>query len=803
MCRRCFREYAGDIGFKKVSLNFFCKLSLFMNGEDIPSELSSCRQQQLILFTGLDIINNPTHAAVFSCFTHNRTSDRAPLRILMLSADHSIYTAKDSKAKPPKSPRGFIKISWLSKYVTEVPAVIVLFADLDWNHPSWNEKVTECESKVSSLRTSVGGRGTRICVVLLQRANSFADSDQIAPERAAKLCQSCQLPQKQLFVFPFVEQLHGYVIRLEAAFHELAQGFYQQLMKNIRARSTPNSFPNLIVRQQFKLAFISELWQDTHSALRHYKLGYQHCAECEVADSDLYELRQVAGLLNYKICQLSFMHSTALEAITQQRRHASLFFSASPGTYPSVELAKIEFALWKSKQCGIFADLFEYAISMGLAGVSTQNPGLYLQAAASYRSYANDQILALKFAKKDELSSVNYPQPDPLIPEKPLVFYGQRPWHVLLEEDSTADATTEKNAQIALEMRCAPEYSQNIHLLSAAMLHHRKYKCSRMYCYVMLLMANEYTASNLHDKALQLTSHVLWEKQLGGFNSAVATVLSKTLLSAYFLADVKEFISATIQMLNIHKYSCFANITSYLYNNMDLLRHGLSPLSPLPSLNMSESQLALYQQQWSRLISDRIFFTINCARLETFVRVRAAFLHNKKEIYSKSFLMLMVVLLSHTSVTVTFDKLRVSICDSKAAKDVEQLNVFEFTTENVELLPDVEKVFFFKISLLPVNFQETKTLFVNSLTLEIGSIHSPVFGTFDWDSQSLSTNFSEYGCESYLDNVGLTEIQVKPRDIHCRLEGCLESDALLGEIAVLSLVLISEEEEMITYVKWN
>lgn len=36
--------------------------------------------------------------------------------------------------------------------MTEIPAVIVLFADLDWNHPSWDEKVTECESKVSSLR---------------------------------------------------------------------------------------------------------------------------------------------------------------------------------------------------------------------------------------------------------------------------------------------------------------------------------------------------------------------------------------------------------------------------------------------------------------------------------------------------------------------------------------------------------------------------------------------------------------------------------------------------------------------------
>ncbi|KAK5968894.1 hypothetical protein GCK32_015721, partial [Trichostrongylus colubriformis] len=60
--------------------------------------------------------------------------------------------------------------------------------------------------------------------------------------------------------------LTGYVAKLESAFHELAQGFYQQKLKTIRARSIPNNSPALVVRQLFKLAFISELRQDTHTA---------------------------------------------------------------------------------------------------------------------------------------------------------------------------------------------------------------------------------------------------------------------------------------------------------------------------------------------------------------------------------------------------------------------------------------------------------------------------------------------------------------------------------------------------------
>ncbi|VDK76975.1 unnamed protein product [Anisakis simplex] len=59
----------------------------------------------------------------------------------------------------------------------------------------------------------IGTRGTRICVVLLQDGSVVTGDDPFAAERASKLCQSCQLQPKQLFVFPLTDQMLGFVVR--------------------------------------------------------------------------------------------------------------------------------------------------------------------------------------------------------------------------------------------------------------------------------------------------------------------------------------------------------------------------------------------------------------------------------------------------------------------------------------------------------------------------------------------------------------------------------------------------------------
>ncbi|VDK41914.1 unnamed protein product [Gongylonema pulchrum] len=203
-----------------------------------------------------------------------------------------------------------------------------------------------------------------------------------------------------------------------------------------------------------------------------------------------------------QICQLSFLHSTALEAIGQQKRHSSIFFSLPPGSYPSPAIASIENILWKGKQCSLFANLFERAVLGGLVAVSTQHPGLYLQAAAYYYRQANEAIAVQKASPY--LAGLSYPTPDPLTSATP-TFYGQRPWRASAEGiDNYVDDETEKNACTALELSCHPNHERCIALLSSAMLQFKKYKCQRMQRYMMLLLSDEYCAMGQNVKALQV-----------------------------------------------------------------------------------------------------------------------------------------------------------------------------------------------------------------------------------------------------------------------------------------------------------
>ena len=47
---------------------------------------------------------------------------------------------------------GILRHNWLRKHSQELPAVVVFFFDLEWDDPQWEEKVTECASKIKVIR---------------------------------------------------------------------------------------------------------------------------------------------------------------------------------------------------------------------------------------------------------------------------------------------------------------------------------------------------------------------------------------------------------------------------------------------------------------------------------------------------------------------------------------------------------------------------------------------------------------------------------------------------------------------------
>ena len=269
------------------------------------------------------------------------------------------------------------------KHLHEVPAVVVVFFDLDWDEPMWKERQMECATRVEIVRNSLQGRTTKVAVVLIQKnAPLPPGEDVIAAERAASLCSSCDLSAKQLYVLPHTDHLIGYTIRLENAFYELSQSYYHSEARKVKSHRdflNKTTHQLLFVRHQFKIAFFNELKQDSHTSIKNYKQAYGHLLELRMHDTNLLEIKNIAGFINYKICKLSFQHNTPLDAIAQFRKHID-FFKSKIGI---AELA-FEHSAWMSKQFQVFGDLFDEAIKLGLTAIQTQHPGFYYQQAANH-----------------------------------------------------------------------------------------------------------------------------------------------------------------------------------------------------------------------------------------------------------------------------------------------------------------------------------------------------------------------------------------------------------------------------------
>lgn len=238
---------------------------------DFPPELSA-KPLALIGFSGLDVTNNAVHKTIWCDFRTNDKMQRVAVQFKLLNNAHEFPILKPKRTSYEwYIPKGILKRNWMNKHLNEIPAVIVIFYDLDWNDPHWNEKLIEISSRVHSMRHAVEGRNTRIVVVLIQQVAPLpGGEDTLGSDRATALCASCELNSEHLFILlPHDHHLVGYISRLENAFYDLAQGYYQQETRNIKSHRehlNKTTHQYLFVRHEFKMGFFSELKQDHHTA---------------------------------------------------------------------------------------------------------------------------------------------------------------------------------------------------------------------------------------------------------------------------------------------------------------------------------------------------------------------------------------------------------------------------------------------------------------------------------------------------------------------------------------------------------
>lgn len=142
-------------------------------------------------------------------------------------------------------------------------------------------------------------------LVLIQKRISAASPSH--NDRASELCSICGLTKGQIVSLAVSEGVKPHIVAaIKKTVNDFSQLFYQAIHKKIRNRRVPENHPNLLIRNQFKLGFISELRNDLASALNFYKLAFEKYSEAKIADEDKFEYLSVVSLINYKVFMLVF-----------------------------------------------------------------------------------------------------------------------------------------------------------------------------------------------------------------------------------------------------------------------------------------------------------------------------------------------------------------------------------------------------------------------------------------------------------------------------------------------------------------
>lgn len=585
---------------------------------EFPEELVS-NPLGYVALTGLDVQHNAMHRSIWDTFTVNRRQDKVlNIKLLPGDADFPKRRQKQRTSYEFYIPKGILKTNWMNKHLNLLPALVVVFFDLDWNDPQWREKQTECASRVAVVRSSLFGRNTKIAVVLIQKNIPLPPGeDPQAVQRAEALCQACELASKSLFVLPFSDHLQGYVTRLEGAFYDIAQTHYSneaRVVKQHKDLLNKSQHQLLFSRHQFKVAFYNELRQDPHAALKHYKQAYQHILEHRLTDVNNLEVKIVAGFVNYKICRISFQLNAPLDAISQFRKHID-YFKSKIGCN---ELA-FEHSAWMAKQFSLFGDLFQEAIKNGLQAIQTQHPGFY------YQQAANHSMMRMKHCRN--LCRFSEPvHPDPMEDINNLEFFGQRPWRQGCQANEAPDPSMEQAGILslqALELK-VEHFWIVIPLLSSAVAQFREYKSVRMKLFLMVQMGEEYFEAKDYEKALTLLHRVTPFYRGERWWDLLRSVLRTAIRCSYLTVAIQDYVTLCLELIGNY---CSVNIDEKTRLQTNLLRI-VKKTPPDPENNCSIEYVEKAKELWKTAFADgqeQKVYTVDMEHLTSFIECRVSF----------------------------------------------------------------------------------------------------------------------------------------------------------------------------------
>uniref|UniRef100_A0AAG5D5Q5 Trafficking protein particle complex subunit 11 n=1 Tax=Anopheles atroparvus TaxID=41427 RepID=A0AAG5D5Q5_ANOAO len=614
----------------------------------LPSELLTTAAP-LVGLSGLDVQRSAIHKTVWDAFNNAKKPDSESIQYKLLPANYEFPVSKPKhQSYEWYSPKGILKRNWMLKHLHVLPAVVVLFQDLEWNDPKWTEKQLQCAATIQVLKNSLQGRNTRIAIALLQRGNHLLQGeDMLASERAAQLTSNCDINAKMLFVLPHNDHLMGHIFRLQSAFLELAQSYYAQMMKQIRLHrdQLTDAHTVLKIRHQFKLGFISELKLDQSNALRHYRQTYTFLDDLRIVDTNCLEIKTIAGFVNYKMCKLFFRLNAPKDSISQFKNHINKYAPRA-----GFKELLFEHYAWLSVQYSAFAELFCDAVKNGLAPLQTQHPGIYFHKAAEYIGLRKESFLqctALGAPGAAELGTLSN---SALYSD----FFGIR------GSVKTGEPVSEQQV-ICLVQENEKSYNHSgeiIALLGKAMAQFKVYRCLRFRKKLAIDMAEEYLKSGDHSKALTLYSLMLTDYRVDKWYTLFAQVLLKTLHSAYLSASVPDFVACSVEALS-PRIAMEKQERILILENLWKVFHNVSPVS--------SSQIApeLTNNWQTALASFGNPIKLDLDRLNDLLECRLTF--EKRQIRNDEKLQLQLYVRSLTEVPLKLKNFSILLTDLKSS----------------------------------------------------------------------------------------------------------------------------------------
>ncbi|XP_050098019.1 trafficking protein particle complex subunit 11 [Anopheles aquasalis] len=615
----------------------------------LPSELLTTAAP-LVGLSGLDVPRNATHKTVWDAFNNAKKPDSEAIQYKLLPPNYEFPVSKPKhQSYEWYSPKGILKRNWMLKHLHVLPAVVVLFQDLEWNDPQWTEKQLQCAATIQVLKNSLQGRNTRIAIALLQRGQHLAaGEDMLASERAAQLTSNCDINAKMLFVLPHNDHLMGHIFRLQSAFLELAQSYYTQMMKQIRLHREQLTDAHLLlkIRHQFKLAFISELKLDQSNALRHYRQTYTYLDEVRIVDTNCLEVKTVAGFVNYKICRLFFRLNAPKDSISHFKNHIQKYRTRS-----GFKELLFEHYAWLSVQYSAFAELFCDAVKNGLAPLQTQHPGIYFHKAAEYVGKRKEAFLQCTALSAAEISG----ELGPAVTNSALYsdFFGIR-------GAKTGEPVSEQQIICLVQEneKAIHHSAEIITLLGKAMAQFKVYKCLRFRKKLAIDMAEEYLKNGDPAKALTLYSLMLTDYRVDKWYTIFTQVLLKTLHSAYLSASVPDFIACSIEALS-PRINMDKQERILILENLWKVYHSVSPVS---SSQIAPELTASWQ---TALASFKAPIKLDLDRLNDLLECRVTFA--KRQIKNDEKLQLLLYIRSLAEVPLKVKRFSLLLTDLKSS----------------------------------------------------------------------------------------------------------------------------------------